>query len=71
MMQLTHRYKLEPLSGEKPAMIVLAHRFLTFMDKIEKTDKMAIKMLNREAINDVRSNTTSTTGSSCCCLARL
>ena len=41
MMQLTHRYKLEPLSGEKPAMIVLAHRFLTFMDKIEKTDKMA------------------------------
>ena len=36
MMQLTHRYMLEPLSGEKPAMILLAHRFLMFMDKIKK-----------------------------------
>jgi hypothetical protein len=53
----THRYLLEPLSGEKPAMAILADRFLTFMDKIDKTDKKAIKMLKREAIKDVRSTT--------------
>ena len=50
MLQLpfaTHRYMLEPLSGEKPAMAILADRFLTFMDKIDKTDKEAIKMLKR------------------------
>ena len=60
MMQLplaTHRYMLEPLSGEKPAMAILADRFLSFMDKIDKTDKMAIKMLKREAMKDVRSTT--------------
>ena len=53
----THRFMLEPLSGEKPAMIILADRFLTFMDKIDKTDKEAIKMLKREAMKDVRSTT--------------
>ena len=53
----THRYLLEPLSGEKPAMAILADRFLTFMDKIDKTDKVAIKMLKREAMKDVRSTT--------------
>ena len=53
----THRFLLEPLSGEKPAMAILADRFLSFMDKIDKTDKMAIKMLKREAMKDVRSTT--------------
>ena len=38
-------------------MAILADRFLTFMDKIDKTDKKAIKMLKREAIKDVRSTT--------------
>ena len=53
----THRYMLEPLSGEKPAMVILADRFLSFMDKIEKSSKSAIKMLREEAIKDVRSTT--------------
>ena len=53
----THRYLLEPLSGEKPAMVILADRFLSFMDKIEKSSKSAIKMLRQEAIKDVRSTT--------------
>ena len=53
----THRFLLEPLSGEKPAMIVLADRFLTFMDKIDKSDKVAIRMLKKEAMKDVRSTT--------------
>ena len=30
----THRYLLEPLSGEKPAMVILADLFLSFMVKI-------------------------------------
>ena len=53
----THRFLLEPLSGEKPAMIVLADRFLMFMDKIDKSDKVAIRMLKKEAMKDVRSTT--------------
>ena len=60
MLQLplaTHRYMLEPLSGEKPAMAILADRFLSFMDSIEKSDKLAIKMLRKEAMKDVRSTT--------------
>ena len=60
MLQLplaTHRYMLEPLSGEKAAMNILADRFLSFMDKIVKSDKSAIKMLRKEAMNDVRSTT--------------
>ena len=53
----THRYLLEPLSGQKPAMVILIDRFLTFMDKIDKSEKIAIKMLKREAMRDVRSIT--------------
>ena len=53
----THRYLLEPLSGEKPAMIILIDRFLSFMEKIEKSEKTAIKMLKKEAMIDVRSTT--------------
>ena len=53
----THRFLLEPLSGEKPAMIVLADRFLTFMEKIDKSSKVAIKMLKKEAMQDVISTT--------------
>ena len=40
----THRYLLEPLSGQKPAMVILCDRFLSFMDKIDKSQKEAIKM---------------------------
>ena len=53
----THRYMLEPLSGEKPAMAILVDRFLSFMDMIENSDKEAIKMLRKEAMKDVRSTT--------------
>ena len=60
MLQLplaTHRYLLEPLSGEKPAKAILADRFLSFMDSIGKSDELAIKMLRKEAMKDVRSTT--------------
>ena len=53
----THRYLLEPLSGQKPAMVILCDRFLSFMDKIDKSQKEAIKMLKKEALRDVRSTT--------------
>ena len=53
----THRYLLEPLSGEKPAMVILMDRFLSFMEKIDKSEKSAIKMLKKEAMRDVRSTT--------------
>ena len=53
----THRYLLEPLSGQKPAMKILIDRFLTFMEKIDKSEKVAIKMLKKEAMRDVRSTT--------------
>ena len=53
----THRYLLEPLSGQKPAMLILIDRFLSFMEKIEKSQKIAIKMLKKEAMKDVRSTT--------------
>ena len=54
---VTHSYMLEPLSGEKSAMAILTNRFLSFMDMIEKSDKVAIKMLRKEAMKDVRSTT--------------
>ena len=53
----THRFLLEPLSGQKPAMVILMDRFLSFMEKIDKSDKVAIKMLKKEAMRDVRSTT--------------
>ena len=49
MLQLplaTHRYLLEVLSGEKPAMAILADR--SFMDGIEKSDKLVFKMLRKK-----------------------
>ena len=53
----THRYLLEPLSGEKPVLIVLIQRFLSFLENIEKSNKSAIKMLKMEVCKDVRSTT--------------
>ena len=53
----THRFLLEPLSGDKPLMIILISRFLSFMNQIDRSEKTAIKMLKREALTDVRSTT--------------
>ena len=53
----THRFLLEPLSGQKPAMVILMDRFLSFMDKIDKSEKVAIKMPKKEAMRDVRTTT--------------
>ena len=53
----THRCLIEPLSGERHIKIVLIKRFVSFMEKIDKSSKSALKMLKSEALKDVRSVT--------------
>ena len=53
----THRSLIEPLTGEKHVKLVLIKRFLGFMDKIRNSEKIALKMLQLEAMRDVRSVT--------------
>ena len=53
----THRSLIEPLTNTKHIKLVLIKRFLGFMEKIDKSGKVAIKMLRQEAMDDVRSIT--------------
>jgi hypothetical protein len=53
----THRSLIEPLTDAKHVKITLIQRFLGFMDKIDSSDKIALKMLKVEAMHDVRSVT--------------
>ena len=53
----THRSMIEPLTETKHIKLVLIKRFLGFMEKIQQSDKKAIKMLRQEAMADVRSVT--------------
>ena len=56
----THRFLIEPLSNEKHIKhikLVLIERFVSFMEIIKKSGKLAIRMLKSEAIKDVRSTT--------------
>ena len=53
----THRCLIEPLSGKRHIKLVLIKRFISFMDKIDKSPKSALKMLKSEALKDVRSVT--------------
>ena len=53
----THRSLIEPLTGEDHIKLVLIRRFLGFMEKIRKSGKLALRMLQNEAISDVRSVT--------------
>ena len=53
----THRFLIEPLSNEKHIKLVLIERFVSFMERIERSGKLAIRMLKAEAIKDVRSTT--------------
>ena len=53
----THRYLIEPLSGEKHVKLVLIKRFVSFMEKIDQSCKSSLKMLKQEALKDVRSVT--------------
>ena len=53
----THRYLIEPLTGEKHIKKVLVSRYLGFMEKIASSKKKAVKMLMETAKKDVRSVT--------------
>ena len=53
----THRSLFEPLTDVKHVKIILIQRFLWFMDKIDTSDKNALKMLKEAAMHDVRSVT--------------
>ena len=53
----THRCFIEPLTDLKHVKLTLIQRFLGFMEKIDASDKTALKMLKNEAMKDVRSVT--------------
>ena len=53
----THRCLIEPLSCERHIKIVLIKRFVSFMEKNDKSSKSALNMLKSEALKDVRSVT--------------
>ena len=53
----THRYLIEPLTGEVHIKKVLLSRYLGFIEKILSSEKKAIKMLVETSKKDVRSVT--------------
>ena len=53
----THRYLIEPLTGEMHTKKVLISRYLGFMEKIASSNKRAVKMLMETSRSDVRSVT--------------
>ena len=53
----THRSLMKTLSESKHVKLILIQRFLGFMEKIDTSDKTALKMLKEEAMKDVRSVT--------------
>ena len=53
----THRYFLEPLSGQKHIKFILFKRFLKFIQQIENSSKSAIKSLLKICTHDCRSVT--------------
>ena len=53
----THRYLIEPLTGEMHIKKVLLSRYLGFMEKIASSKKRAVKMLMETARSDARSVT--------------
>ena len=55
----THRSLIQPLTGVEHVKVVLIRRFLSFMEKIEKSGKAPLLMLMSEARSDVKSTTLS------------
>ena len=53
----THRALIEPLTGQVHVKLILIRKFLSFMEKIKNSGKLALKILQQEAIKDVRSVT--------------
>ena len=53
----THRYLMEPLSGLPHVSRILVRRYLSFIDKIRNSSKLALKQLLETAQSDVRLTT--------------
>ena len=53
----THRYFLEPLAGTKHLKTILAKRFLSFIQQIEKSPKLLPNLLLQTIKHDCRSST--------------
>ena len=53
----THRYLIEPLTGEPHVSRALVKRYLSFINKVEESKKTPLKSLLNIARNDVRSTT--------------
>ena len=53
----THRSLIEPLTGETHVKLVLIRRYLVFIEKIKSSNKAPLKMLMKEAMLDMRSDT--------------
>ena len=53
----THRSLIQPLTGDPHIKISLIKRFVSFIEKIKSSQKMALKMLVTESLKDVRSVT--------------
>ena len=53
----THRYLIEPLVGSQHVSRILAKRYLSFVEKIEKTGKTSVKQLLELIKKDVRMTT--------------
>ena len=53
----SHRYFIEPLSGKKHLKSELIKRFLTFVDRIQKSSKTTLSYVLELVSQDVRSVT--------------
>ena len=53
----THRYLLEPLSGQQHMSLTLIRNFLSFINKIKKSSKPVLRQLYEIVKNDVRTTT--------------
>ena len=50
----THRYLIEPLTGSQHVSRILLRRYMSFIEKIEKSSKSSLKQLLEVSEKDVR-----------------
>ena len=53
----THRYPIEPLTGSQHVSRILVRRYMSFIEKIEKSRKSSLKQLLEVSKKDVRQTT--------------
>ena len=53
----THRYLMEPLTGSQHVSRILVKRYMSFIEKIDKSSKSSLKQLLEVSKKDVRQTT--------------